>query len=772
MRILRPAFPAVLHLALATPAAAVAQTVTGAVIDERTGRPVPAAFVALLDSANSRVAGTLSDSTGVFEIAAPRPGSFRLSATTAGYRSARSAPFRLTPGTTTRRTFATPFERIRLDSIRAGPGACTAVSEGGPAISRLWSVARGALDIAAWTRERYLYRYDVALLSRILGRNREWVLRQVRDTILTRVAAVPFRGVSADAVQRGGYVRGVEDRPGAYVYYGPEPAVFLAPSFLDRHCFSIEVREDEPGLIGLAFRPIGTRTATDITGVFWIDRATASLERLAFEYTRLPWNATAGVAGGRVDFERVESGAWIMRRWRIRVPLAASDDRGSAEIREESVEVLRAFGEEGVVAAPVPGGTIIGTVYDSTQTEALRGATVYLRGTAYEAVTDSLGRFRLEGIAPGRYAVTFNHPILDIVGWSPEPREAAVQPGDSVEVALATASWSRILADGCDSAVREPGTTALVGFVRDAGTGIMVTEAHVAAAWPEGAGISGRAEAAVEPSGAYRLCSVPIGPPITLTASFGPRSESMVVVTRDREPVRRDIELFLESEGRLVGRVVDAATAQPIEHATVRVSGTELETVTDSTGRFEFDRVPADEYPVRAEHPDYRHSVASVKVPGRTTVEVMIRLGQAPIELDPITVVATRRTIGGTLLQGFETRRERGFGYFITREELEKRPPSTLGQVLATVPGFRISSAGRNATRIMSSRVPGCSPAVYIDGVPSPRGVDSMEFINYTLTDDIYGVEVYRGLSELPAEFADRNPACGAIVIWTRRGGT
>src|SRR5690606_25120330 len=69
MRILLPAFPALLHLALVTPAPAVAQTVTGAVIDERTGRPVPAAFVALLDSANARVAGTLSDSTGVFEIA-------------------------------------------------------------------------------------------------------------------------------------------------------------------------------------------------------------------------------------------------------------------------------------------------------------------------------------------------------------------------------------------------------------------------------------------------------------------------------------------------------------------------------------------------------------------------------------------------------------------------------------------------------------------------------------------------------------------------------
>jgi hypothetical protein len=34
---------------------------------------------------------------------------------------------------------------------------------------------------------------------------------------------------------------------------------------------------------------------------------------------------------------------------------------------------------------------------------------------------------------------------------------------------------------------------------------------------------------------------------------------------------------------------------------------------------------------------------------------------------------------------------------------------------------------------------------------------------------EVYGVEVYTGASQLPAEF-NQNGACGAFVVWTKRG--
>jgi len=35
--------------------------------------------------------------------------------------------------------------------------------------------------------------------------------------------------------------------------------------------------------------------------------------------------------------------------------------------------------------------------------------------------------------------------------------------------------------------------------------------------------------------------------------------------------------------------------------------------------------------------------------------------------------------------------------------------------------------------------------------------------------DEVYGVEIYAGASQLPAEFNER-ASCGAMIVWTKRG--
>jgi hypothetical protein len=33
---------------------------------------------------------------------------------------------------------------------------------------------------------------------------------------------------------------------------------------------------------------------------------------------------------------------------------------------------------------------------------------------------------------------------------------------------------------------------------------------------------------------------------------------------------------------------------------------------------------------------------------------------------------------------------------------------------------------------------------------------------------DVYGIEIYRGPSEVPGEFSGSNAMCGVIVMWTK----
>jgi hypothetical protein len=74
------------------------------------------------------------------------------------------------------------------------------------------------------------------------------------------------------------------------------------------------------GLIGLAFEPARKRRVADVKGVLWLDAATAELRHLEFTYTNLPWDVPASRVGGRVEFEQLASGVWIVRRWYVRAP--------------------------------------------------------------------------------------------------------------------------------------------------------------------------------------------------------------------------------------------------------------------------------------------------------------------------------------------------------------------------------------------------------------------------------------------------------------------
>jgi hypothetical protein len=151
-----------------------------------------------------------------------------------------------------------------------------------------------------------------------------------------RSSGRPFETPPAEELVTHGFVRTTE--AGEH-YYAPDADVLLSDAFLDTHCFGVRV--GGPGLIGLAFEPLPDRSVPDVEGVLWLDESEAELRFLEYGYTGLSFPARmARKFGGRLEFERLPTGAWIIRRWSIRGPIRGLGGRYSAAaVQEEGGEV-------------------------------------------------------------------------------------------------------------------------------------------------------------------------------------------------------------------------------------------------------------------------------------------------------------------------------------------------------------------------------------------------------------------------------------------------
>lgn len=95
--------------------------------------------------------------------------------------------------------------------------------------------------------------------------------------------------------------------------------------------------------------------------------------------------------------------------------------------------------------------------------------------------------------------------------------------------------------------------------------------------------------------------------------------------------------------GRIVGRVLDAQTAQPLSGVQVYLSGTERGTLTDINGRYLILKVPSGDHDLVAEMIGFtRKTVTGVTVDDGSTVSMDISMETEAIELDAITVSAAR----------------------------------------------------------------------------------------------------------------------------------
>ena len=306
-----------LLLLLAT--SADAQTVRLRVTDSLE-RPVVGALVSLVDSGGASHSASLSDRAGSAVLQTTAPGNYSFQVRRVGYASFASDAMRVGANETVPVALRVRGARDPLD-IAAVARECS-VEGASLAAMPAWNQVKLALESAQLGRSLVAGQWRIRRFER-------WTTARgdiYHDTSFVGRGDRPFGTPNSERLERDGYVR--TRRDGMADYFVPDTRVLLSDQFTQNHCFGIQPSDSVPSLIGLTFAPIRGRNQPDITGTFWLNRATGELQALDFAYVNVP-NQPVRRASGRVRFYHEDPGFWMVQSWRLRVPrMSAIDEPG------------------------------------------------------------------------------------------------------------------------------------------------------------------------------------------------------------------------------------------------------------------------------------------------------------------------------------------------------------------------------------------------------------------------------------------------------------
>lgn len=236
-----------------------------------------------------------------------------------------------------------------------------------------------------------------------------------------------------------------------------------------------------------------------------------------------------------------------------------------------------------------------------------------------------------------------------------------------------------------------------------------------------------------------------------------------------------------QATGNIAGRVIDAASNQPIASAQIQVVGTTRGAVSNETGAYRIASIPAGTYTLRVLRIGFQSTTQTVTVTDGATATADFAIPSVAIKLDEVVTTATGAT---------ERKRETGNAIGTLQPSLAENANSVnvAQQLTGKIPGVDVGSPGGTLGSSPRIRIRGASsvslsnePLVIVDGirVNSAAGSFSTGFdvggqrpsrLNDINPEDIDTYTVLKG----PAAAALYGTAAapGVIVITTKRGRT
>jgi hypothetical protein len=460
-----------------------------------------------------------------------------------------------------------------------------------------------------------------------------------------------------------------------------------------------------------------------------------------------------------------------------------------------------ALAQQGTTAAPArPASVVVGYIFDTTVTRPLADAAVQVvsksdvaHGVTFSVQSDSSGFFRLPDVPAGDYLVTFFHPRLDELGLS-SPTKAMTVSGARTDVELGIPSTRRVIAMHCGARALKDTTGLLLGTVVEAERPDPVAGATVTAQWFE-VSFSARGmvrstptvRATTDENGRYSICGLPGDATLNVWASRGNATTGSVSVDvkPDRLSSQRlalDVADTLKATAKSgpvrrgsarVSGIVRTPQGSALPGARVALRGTDNETVADASGAFTLSNLPGGTQTLEARAIGFVPIARSITLSAKHPLRMDVRFDSAARILQTVEVTGDR--VYDSATREFMKAKQRGFGFFIDRETIENRQPFNTSDLLRAAPGVVVSNGGPPGSqasiqiRGASTFTGSCNPSIVVDGLQLSGDAGDIDML--ARPEDITGIAVYRGPSEVPVEYSTGS-SCGLIQIWTRRGNT
>jgi hypothetical protein len=434
-----------------------------------------------------------------------------------------------------------------------------------------------------------------------------------------------------------------------------------------------------------------------------------------------------------------------------------------------------------------PGGTVFGIAVDSVRGGVLPGAIVSIRGTTRSAFTDSLGRFAIDNVAPGEIRLELVHPFLDTLGISVVSAPATLVAGQNLRAVVSIPSQQSIVAAKCTGADVTSGPGAVVGNVFNADSDQPTAGARVMLVWVDYV-LEGKALAKVPrqrvtvtaPDGSFRICGLPeelaanlnvqsgatqtpevglnLSPRLAVATVFLPSLDSATA----RASTGAVPRLPEKGSITLTGRVLNAGGA-PLPNARVSLDETDAVAVSAADGRFTLTGLPSGTRILTVRAIGFEPVETAVPLRTKATGELTVRMTRFALSLDTVRVTALRDIAMQRI--GFDERQKHGNGKFFDPEEILRRNPLRLNNLLETLPGLRYTSSNAMGGKRTLSASRGRPLTYVVDGKVWRGGDDGPDF--WISSNEIGAVEYY-GQGYVPPEFFAMGVGSPLVVIWTK----